>query len=143
MFAGLVIHVKVSRTAKGRGAVAGGRAMTDVGTCPGDQRRVVACCSSTTLPTVTELHERRVRNWPAYDAGLRRGDLALWLNDVAIADRQAAPRTTPGGQAPYSDSASSDPAQTITLGDSRLAGHPRPPTTASSNHYHTIGMDAR
>jgi len=46
----------------------------------------------------------RVRNWPAYDAGLRRrGDLTLWLDEIAIAGWQAAPRTTPGGQARYSD----------------------------------------
>ena len=46
----------------------------------------------------------RVRNWPAYDAGLRRrGDLTLWLDEAAIAGWQAAPRTTPGGQARYSD----------------------------------------
>jgi hypothetical protein len=46
----------------------------------------------------------RVRNWPEYDAGLRRrGDLTLWLDEAAIAGWQAAPRTTPGGQARYSD----------------------------------------
>ena len=46
----------------------------------------------------------RVRNWPAYDAGLRRrGDLTLWLDEAAIAGWRAAPRTTPGGQARYSD----------------------------------------
>ena len=45
----------------------------------------------------------RVRSWPAYDAGLRRqGDLTLWLDETAIAGWQAAPRTTPGGQARYS-----------------------------------------
>ena len=46
----------------------------------------------------------RVRGWRAYDAGLRRrGDLTLWLNEAAIARWQASPRTTPGGQARYSD----------------------------------------
>jgi hypothetical protein len=46
----------------------------------------------------------RVRNWPHYDAGLRcRGDLTLWLDEAAIAGWQAARRTTPGGQARYSD----------------------------------------
>ena len=46
----------------------------------------------------------RVRNWPQYDAGLRRrGDLTLWLDEAAIAGWQAARRTTPGGQARYSD----------------------------------------
>src|ERR687894_1027 len=46
----------------------------------------------------------RIRNWPQYDAGLkRRGDLTLWLDEAAIAGWQAARRTTPGGQARYSD----------------------------------------
>src|ERR687889_2443528 len=46
----------------------------------------------------------RVRNWPQYDAGLRRrGDLTLWLDEAAIAGWQAPRRTTPGGQALYSD----------------------------------------
>src|SRR5215207_3533089 len=46
----------------------------------------------------------RVRNWRAYEAGLmRRGDLTLWLDEAAIAGWQAPPRTTPGGQARYSD----------------------------------------
>src|ERR687889_2233290 len=46
----------------------------------------------------------RVRNWPEYDAGLRRrGDLTLWLDEAAVAGWQAPRRTTPGGQALYSD----------------------------------------
>lgn len=46
----------------------------------------------------------RVRNWPAYKAGLRRrGDLTLWLDEAAIAGWQAPRRTTPGGQTWYSD----------------------------------------
>src|SRR3954454_19487077 len=46
----------------------------------------------------------RVRNWPQYEAGLkRRGDLALWIDEAAIAGWQAPRRTTPGGQARYSD----------------------------------------
>src|SRR5919199_2607653 len=41
----------------------------------------------------------RVRNWPAYDAGLkRRGDLTLWLDAAALATWHAPRRTTPGGQ---------------------------------------------
>jgi hypothetical protein len=48
----------------------------------------------------------RVRNWPAYEAGLkRRGDLTLWLDEDAIAAWQAPRRSTPGGQARYSDAA--------------------------------------
>src|SRR3954454_20521642 len=46
----------------------------------------------------------RVQNWPAYEAGLkRRGDLTLWLDEAALAKWQAPRRTTPGGQARYSD----------------------------------------
>src|SRR3954453_22290223 len=48
----------------------------------------------------------RVQNWPAYEAGLkRRGDLTLWLDEAALARWQALRRTTPGGQARYSDAA--------------------------------------
>ncbi len=46
----------------------------------------------------------RVRNWPAYEAGLkRRGDLTLWLDEDALTGWQAPRRSTPGGQAWYSD----------------------------------------
>src|ERR687886_2721094 len=48
----------------------------------------------------------RVRNWRDYEAGLkRRGDLTLWLDEAAIAGWQAPRRSTPGGQAWYSDAA--------------------------------------
>ena len=48
----------------------------------------------------------RVRNWPAYEAGLRRrGDLTLWLDGDALAGWHAPRRSTPGGQARYSDAA--------------------------------------
>ena len=48
----------------------------------------------------------RVRNWREYEAGLqRRGDLTLWLDKAAIAGWHAPRRTTPGGQAWYSDAA--------------------------------------
>jgi hypothetical protein len=46
----------------------------------------------------------RVRNWPAYEAGLkRRGDLTLWIDEIALDKWQAPRRNTPGGQATYSD----------------------------------------
>lgn len=46
----------------------------------------------------------RVRNWPEYEAGLkRRGDLIVWLDEAAIAGWQAERRSTPGGQRRYSD----------------------------------------
>src|SRR3954452_5460891 len=46
----------------------------------------------------------KVTNWSAYEAGLRqRGSLTIWFREEAVADWRAAPRTTPGGQARYSD----------------------------------------
>jgi hypothetical protein len=48
----------------------------------------------------------KVTNWSNYEAGLRRrGSLTLWVSDEAIAAWTAAPRTTPGGQARYSETA--------------------------------------
>jgi hypothetical protein len=45
-----------------------------------------------------------VPNWQAYEAGLRqRGSLTIWFTEDAIAAWRATPRTTPGGQARYSD----------------------------------------
>jgi len=45
----------------------------------------------------------KVRNWPAYEAGLRRrGSLTLWVEDAALGDWQT---TGPGGQARYTDAA--------------------------------------
>jgi hypothetical protein len=41
----------------------------------------------------------KVRNWPAYEAGLRRrGSLTLWVEDIALEDRQT---IKPSGQARY------------------------------------------
>ena len=48
--------------------------------------------------------KHRVTNWAEYDAGLRaRGSLTVWFTPEAIAAWAAAPRTTRGGQASYSD----------------------------------------
>jgi len=48
----------------------------------------------------------KVTNWAEYEAGLRRrGSLTLWITEEAIDAWNAEPRTTPGGQATYSDSA--------------------------------------
>jgi hypothetical protein len=48
----------------------------------------------------------RVQNWRTYEAGLkRRGDLTVWLDEAAVAGWRAPRRTTPGGQAWYSDAA--------------------------------------
>jgi hypothetical protein len=45
-----------------------------------------------------------VTNWQAYEAGLRRrGSLTIWFSDDAVDAWRAAPRTTPGGPARYSD----------------------------------------
>ena len=47
--------------------------------------------------------QRKVTNWPAYEAGLRqRGSLTVWFTDEAVAAWAAAPRTTRGGQPCYS-----------------------------------------
>ena len=46
----------------------------------------------------------RVRNWSAYEAGLRkRGDLTLWFSEEAIAAWRAPTGEKPGGQPVYSD----------------------------------------
>ena len=48
--------------------------------------------------------KRRVTNWADYNEALRqRGSLTVWFTEDAIAAWKAAPRTTPGGQAHYSD----------------------------------------
>src|SRR3954453_4324560 len=48
--------------------------------------------------------QRKVTNWPAYDASLRqRGSLAVWFTDETIAAWRAEARTTRGGQPWYSD----------------------------------------
>src|SRR3954470_14862732 len=55
----------------------------------------------------------RVTNWAEYDAGLRaRGSLTVWFTPEAVAAWAAAPRTSRGGQASYSDLAI---ATTLTL----------------------------
>ena len=46
----------------------------------------------------------KVTNWSAYETGRRqRGSLTIWFNEEAVAAWRAALRTTPGGQARYSD----------------------------------------
>jgi hypothetical protein len=48
----------------------------------------------------------KVTNWAEYEAGLRRrGSLTLWVTDEALGAWAAVPRSTPGGQATYSDGA--------------------------------------
>src|SRR4051794_24508156 len=57
--------------------------------------------------------QHRVTNWAAYDAALRaRGSLTVWFTPEAVAAWAAAPRTSRGGQASYSDLAI---ATTLTL----------------------------
>src|SRR4051812_4433113 len=47
--------------------------------------------------------QRKVTNWPAYDASLRqRGSLTVWFTEEAVAAWAAEPRTTRGGQPWYS-----------------------------------------
>ena len=46
----------------------------------------------------------RVRNWPAYEAGLRRrGDLTIWFSEDAIKTWCAPPNGEPGGQRVYAN----------------------------------------
>ncbi len=46
----------------------------------------------------------RVKNWPAYEASLKkRGDITFWFDEAAIAAWAAPPTGRPGGQGRYSD----------------------------------------
>jgi len=46
----------------------------------------------------------RIRNWPEYEAGLRRrGDLTVWLSDDTIHSWRALPSGKPGGQRIYAN----------------------------------------
>ncbi len=46
----------------------------------------------------------RVKNYPAYEAALRkRGDVTLWFDEDALAAWNASPSGRPGGQRRYSD----------------------------------------
>ena len=47
-----------------------------------------------------------VTSWAQYETGLRRrGSLTMWITEEAIDGWEAARRSTPGGQATYSDGA--------------------------------------
>src|ERR1700710_3210728 len=49
---------------------------------------------------------RRITNWPAYEAGLRRwGDVTFWLDETALSGGRAPRRTSRGGQPIYADTA--------------------------------------
>jgi hypothetical protein len=46
----------------------------------------------------------RIRNWPVYEAGLRRrGDLTIWLSEDAINSWREPPSGKPGGQRIYAN----------------------------------------
>ena len=46
----------------------------------------------------------RVRNWPQYEAGLRRrGDVTVWFSEDAIEAWRAPANGRPGGQRKYAD----------------------------------------
>jgi hypothetical protein len=46
----------------------------------------------------------RVKNWPAYEAALKkRGDITVWFDEDAINAWTAPPSGRPGGQCRYSD----------------------------------------
>src|SRR4051794_24901526 len=58
----------------------------------------------TRIAGITSQDRSRVTNWAAYDAALRaRGSLTVWFTPEAVAAWAAAPRTSRGGQPPYSD----------------------------------------
>src|SRR6202046_1390827 len=47
---------------------------------------------------------RRITNWPAYEAGLRRwGGLTFWIDEAALSEWGAPRRTSRGGQPIYAD----------------------------------------
>src|ERR1700733_6527657 len=49
---------------------------------------------------------RRITNWPAYEAGLRRrGGLTFWLDETALSGWLAPRRTSRDGQPIYADMA--------------------------------------
>src|ERR687890_1506685 len=77
-----------------------------------DRRHVPFCSPCLTMPHKYNADRRhripkaryKVTNWRDYEAGLRkRGSLTIWFSDDAVEAWRAAPRTTPGGQARYSD----------------------------------------
>jgi hypothetical protein len=46
----------------------------------------------------------RVKNWPAYEASLRkRGDITVWFDEAAVDAWKPRPPERPGGQRKYSD----------------------------------------
>ena len=46
----------------------------------------------------------RIRNWPEYEAGLRRrGDVTVWLSDEALDAWRAPASGKPGGQRTYAN----------------------------------------
>ena len=46
----------------------------------------------------------RVKNWPAYEASLRkRGDITVWFDEAAVDGWKPRPSDRPGGQRKYSD----------------------------------------
>src|ERR1700733_8035407 len=47
---------------------------------------------------------RRITNWPAYEAGLRRrGDVTFWLDETALSEWRAPRRISRGGQPTHAD----------------------------------------
>ncbi len=78
-----------------------GFSQTDRARCP--------TCRISSMPIVRHRIPKMkftVSCWAEYDAGLRRrGSLTVWVTQDAIDACNAEPRTTPGGQATYCDSA--------------------------------------
>ena len=72
---------------------------------------VAEVCSSMKYPKRCQYKHAKqkkyhVRNWAEYNEGLRRrGDLTVWFDEEAIANRKADKTGKPGGQRVYSDMA--------------------------------------
>ena len=77
-----------------------------VGTCSLARDTVEQVMAARTKSKVTPKYKTkyRVKNWPAYEAALRkRGDVTLWFDEDALAAWNASPSGRAGGQRRYSD----------------------------------------
>jgi hypothetical protein len=78
---------------------------------------------------------RRITNWPAYEAGLRRwGDVTFWLDETALSGWRAPRRTSRGGQPIYSNMA----IEVVLTGLSRVLDQ-----AAFANCWHGCGSNSR
>ena len=76
------------------------------GTCILARDTVDQVMAARTTSKVTPKYETkyRVKNWPAYEACLRkRGDITVWFDEAAVDGWKPRPSDRPGGQRKYSD----------------------------------------